>query len=238
MSVSITTRPSKGVRSRRNRAARKRGNVTTSASAVGSSSHPIYIRSAEPFLGGQAIDSMEFPSKDKFSSKVYNIIQSSETVGNFTTSSTVTTFPVFNFKFSDLDQQASLAAVFDQYRLMMVEYSAFPIGVNFENSQGLLTSVVDYDDSVALTSVPSALDYVNALTVPVGTVVKRTFTPHAAVAMYAGAFSSFGNVTRPWIDCSYPAVQHYGMKFAVGVTTVAVTYQAVARYWFQFRNIR
>lgn len=218
---------------------RRRNRNKKVSSNSGTSEHPLYVRSAEPYFGGQAIDALEFPSRDRFSSAVFNVVQSTEITAAFTTSATLPTYFATSFTFSALDQVASFQSLFDQYRLMMVEITMLPRGINAGNSQGLVTSVVDYDDAVALTTVAQALDYTNALTVPIGAPIKRTFVPHAANALYAaGVFASFGNVARPWIDAQSPAVIHYGLKLAATVSSAVIVYDSVTRYWFQLRNIR
>jgi hypothetical protein len=186
----------------------------------------------------QVTDQLQFPLRDAWAKKVYNIIQSYEILGVATTSTVAATFSANSFAVSSLDQINSLTAVFDQYRVAMVEITYIPVELNYGLSSGLFTSVIDYDDSAALTTVPQALDYSNSITVGGGAVLRRTFVPHMAMAAYSGAFTSFANEGPKWIDAASTGVQHFGVKTAATITTQVVTYNALVRLWTQWRNVR
>jgi hypothetical protein len=140
------------------------------------------------------------------------------------------------FTLSALDQSSSLTTVFDQYRIVMIESTFYPQSAAPPN--GLVTSVIDYDDASTLASVGQALDYSNAMTVIGSVGFTRTFRPHCAVAAYSGAFTSFANEESPWIDCASASVQHYGIKLASTPTSSVIVYNAINRLWLQFRNVR
>lgn len=185
-----------------------------------------------------------FPLGATLSNKPYNICQAYESTGVITSSTIAATFAQLSFTLSALDQSSSLTALFDQYRIVRVEAKFYPdiyqatSGVNIPLSVGLITSVIDYDDDAALTTVGQALDYQNELTVECGCPFTRTLAPHVADALYSGAFTSFGNKPAPWIDAASPGVIHYGLKLACTQTVVAVRYSAVIRMHVQFRNVR
>jgi len=112
------------------------------------------------------------------------------------------------------------------------------VAASATTNPGILVTVVDNDDSNNLTSFAQAEDYENAI---VGTGIQcqtRTQVPHAAVAAYSGAFSSFANVASPWIDCTSAGVVHYGIKTAWSTTDIVYTTDITNRYWFEFRNVR
>lgn len=143
-----------------------------------------------------------------------------------------------------VDQYAQLGVVFDQYKILCLEYWVSPrtsidaftaAGTNL----GRLAVVVDFDDATALPSFAAATDYATALVVSGGTCVYQKFVPHVAVAVYAGGvFTSFGNEVAPWIDAASPSVEHYGLKAASTVTSQVVTYDATIRYVIAYRNSR
>jgi hypothetical protein len=186
---------------------------------------------------------IDFPLAGSYSNQVYNITQSFETINVFTTSTTVPTSFNTSFNFGQLDQNASLATVFDQYRIRRIEAKFYPTafggtGVQLGVSAGLLTSVIDYDDAATVT-VAQANDYQNALIVPVGTAFARTFVPHVALAAYSGSvFTQFANAYDQWIDANSTGVPHYGIKVATSITDVAVQYSMVVKMWIQLKNVR
>ncbi len=208
-------------------------------SRLGTVQHPLITREIAPVLQGQMSLDPDFPNVNR-DNQVFNLVQSYEVLSAHTTSTTLSTFSAFQFNVASLDQVSALSSIFDQYRIKMVEFVLYP---SFTPSvtvtqDGLMTSVIDYDDAATLTTVASALDYTNALTYPNGNIQRRCFVPHAAVAAYSGTFTSYQNVESPWIDFNSTTVQHYGLKVASTLTSVTCVYNALVRMWVQCRNVR
>jgi len=173
--------------------------------------------------------------------KEYRILDTYEVLAYLTASNAVATFVATYFTGSSLGQFSSLAAVFDQYKIEMIEVWLTPrmsaangIALNF----GQLHSVIDYDDATALTTIASALDYENCVFSSGDAGHYRRFVPHVAYATYSGAFNSYGNVAAPWIDAASSTVQHYGLKTAWTVCDSAYIYDAQFRLHMVWRNAR
>jgi hypothetical protein len=169
-----------------------------------------------------------------------SIQQSFIVPGFITTSTSIPVYATRQFQFSDIDQYAALAAVFDQYMINSIE-----LYLTVENSNsnisntGKLSTVLDYDDGTALASVGQALDYSNCLTSSHQSNQYRRFVPHLAVAAYSGsAFSQFKNEIGGWIDTSSPNVLHYGLKCASTTTSVVMTMDLTVRYHISLRCVR
>lgn len=173
--------------------------------------------------------------------KPFRVVQSYEIINAVNSSATLATFTSFYFMISSLDQLASLANVFDQYKIERIEVWLTPhvsSNVASNDNPGLFHSVIDFDDAALLTTLPQALDYTNVL---VGSGLDghyRTWVPHVAVASYSGAFNSYTNVTAPWIDAVSANVQHYGLKTAWSTTGVIYSYDMVVRLHTVWRNVR
>jgi hypothetical protein len=182
-----------------------------------------------------------FPIGGQFSNQVYNIVQSYETT-SAATSTTNPTFNTFSFALSNLDDSSALGAVFDQYRIKMIEVTAYPGAsgsyVQTNNSGGVTHIVIDYDDASALTTVAAALDYQNCMVVPTGNAWKRTFVPHVALAAYSGAFTSFANFEPVWCDFASPSIAHFGLKIANTASLAVISYNLIVRMHIQCRNLR
>jgi len=173
--------------------------------------------------------------------KEYRILDTYEVLAYLTASNAVSTYVASYFTGSSLGQFTSLAAVFDQYKIEMIECWLTPrmtaangIALNF----GVLHSVIDYDDATALTSIASALDYENCVFSSGDAGHYRRFVPHVAYATYSGGFTSYGNVASPWIDAASSTVQHYGLKTAWTVCDSAYIYDAQFRLHMVWRNAR
>lgn len=168
----------------------------------------------------------------------YNICQEVDCGTVLNTSNTVPTFGSLSFTLSQLDQVSTFTALFDQYRINLIELWIKPaLGAN--NVFTDYTSVIDFDDDSNLGSYSAALDYTNAVTTYLSEGHYRVFQPHIAVAAYSGAFTSFANEPAPWIDAASTGVKHYGLKLAAKVAIVnASPINVTARLHISFRNVR
>jgi hypothetical protein len=181
--------------------------------------------------------------------------------------------PAIYFTLNDLPQVTTFTSLFDQYRIDQVEISFIPMAEITMTPQsvftaagtfnqpanpatqaaGLYGTVVDFDDAAALANISAYMEYSNWQPGQVASLKTHTrkFRPHVAYNVYgAGAFGAFGNQTTPWVDCSSPAVQHYGVKFyadkqfnsgAADGSTAQVypqTWRIIGKYWLSFRNVR
>jgi hypothetical protein len=181
-----------------------------------------------------------FPKAGSFDNQVYNMIDGFENLAVLTTSTVANTFVSITATFSSLNDYASYAAVFDQYRILALECMFYPSASNEATiaAIGHVHSVIDYDDNTSITPA-QALDYPNCVITGITDTFIRSFQPHCAIAAYAGGvFTSFANQTSPWIDCTSVGVVHYGMKVAVNPTSIAMTFDSVVRCHIQFRNPR
>jgi len=184
-----------------------------------------------------------FPNMSKTPSDnaVYKVVGTYEQINVIATSLTLQVFNSLFFSLNLLNGYTDLQAVFDQYRLDEVECWIIPRFTSEPTNTGnpgLLSTVVDYDDSTALSTVGQALDYANCLTSSGLNGHYRRFRPHIAMAAYSGAFSSYANREHVWLDSASAAVQHYGLKTANTTTDVIYHYDLIARLHFSFRNSR
>lgn len=193
---------------------------------------------------GERVYSLNKPAKfiiPKLDNTPYRTVQSLVFASPPISSSSGATYYAYNFQVGNLDQIASFTALFDQYRIRLVEVMFVPrVTVNNATSSnfGLFSSVVDYDDSNALTSVAQAYDYQNCLTSSGLDGHYRKFIPHIAEAAYAGSFTSYANKSAPWIDAASANVQHYGVKTAWTQTDAAYTMDMVVHLHIEWRNLR
>jgi hypothetical protein len=166
--------------------------------------------------------------------------QSYEALSAFSSSSSLNQFLSYTFSFGAIDQSASLANVFDQYRITEVEFWLMPriLGVLTTSYGGILSTVIDLDDSTVLTQPNQAGDYSSCVTTESSQGHYRRFVPHAAIAAYSGAFSSFANQPSPWCDTSSPSVVHYGIKATLTVHSTQVIYDINTRLHLEFRSVR
>jgi len=171
---------------------------------------------------------------------VFTVQQLVEVGTVMTTSTSVPTFGVYYFVLSSLPQQATVTALFDQYRVDKLEAWVTPISqLGNDGTNSRWSSVIDLDDETLLTTYNGALEYETCTTTQICDAHYRTWVPGVAIASYSGAFTSYANVIAPWIDCGSTSVRHYGLKFAAEVaSTAAHGITMLLRAHVSFRNVR
>jgi len=177
---------------------------------------------------------------------VFRTIKTASFPGYISQSSTLPVTNAFTLSASLFSDFTALAAVFDQYRIPIIEVTFNPQTTEgiptttFGPPKGLFRTVLDYDDGTALSSAGQADAYANAIETEVIKPQRRCYRPRIAVAGYAGAFNGFTNIAAPWIDAASSSIQHYGLKYYVdvGTTSNTVSYDVVCRVLFEFRASR
>jgi hypothetical protein len=123
----------------------------------------------------------------------------------------------YSIALSSFPTATLFAGFFDTYRIKQVKIMFNPISsVLTTGTTPPITTAIDYDDASASVNLS---DRDTAQTVPAGSYFERIFIPRAANALYAGTFTSFGQLESPWIDSANAGVLHYGLKYTQGVAT-------------------
>ena len=133
------------------------------------------------------------------------------------------------------DSYTDFTALFDQYRFDYVEAWIETSVPRVSGAVGDMASAVDVDDASVPTSYLQVADRPGAIDCAWAAGRYHKWKPHVAVAMYSGAFTSFGNEPAGWIDCGSPAVQHYGLKvglapFSGGATAFKLHVRAMVTF--------
>lgn len=206
----------------------------------GSSRNSIMNRDLEKSLTWNT-SSMSDPTYshiDRFDNRPYTIQQTQQYGTVLNTNTSIPSFFSKSFALSDLSQQTTLTAAFDQYRIDWIKIKVVPQTLTI-GSYGLANwySVLDYDDANTASLVSQLLQYQNCITTSTTTAHFRHLTPHIAVAAYSGAFTSFKNEVADWIDSSSPSVQHYGLKIGVDAVGTNFGFAMYATFQVSFRNV-
>lgn len=142
--------------------------------------------------------------------------------GYLTASNTATVTAQYNFQFGNLDNVASLGALFDQYRFDAVTIHVVPTQNALQVADPTATNyqplyiVVDYDDNVALGSQSAARQYDSCIELSPGESCKRTICPRVDVAsVISGTPTSAVTLSAPWVDVAVTTLPHYGFKVLI-----------------------
>jgi len=178
----------------------------------------------------------------RFSSRqMYNVELSY--FNTITSSTTAAVSAGLTFQLSNMASSAGYTTVFDRYRLLQVNIKFIPTQTTATSGApgtgGILYTVIDYDDANTPTNLTTMLSYGTLKICPPGQIEERTLTPRMAAAAYAGAFTSYANLSsKTWIDCNSPSVQYFGIKYYLTPTPTIQTITYVETLNFQFLSQR
>jgi hypothetical protein len=185
-------------------------------------------------VGAESIPALRVPK-----GQVYTVKKTVDLGVLLTTATASPTAGEVNFTLSSLAEASSYEAIFDQYKIDMAELWIIPeapTGGTAQNYQ--YASVLDYDDSNALSTLQVALNYDNAVVASLLTGMYRRLKPRIALAAYSGSFSSYANLRDQWLDCASPGVQHYGVKIVAEPGYNGLLVRGIARLTISFRASR
>lgn len=149
-------------------------------------------------------------------------------------------FGALNFQINNTDSFTYFSGVFDEYRIDMLEIQIQPVGLTeifSPTNYGQYITVVDIDDASNPTSLNALYDYNSAICTNATQMHYHRWKPTYAVSAYQGAFTAYA-VGTGFIDCAYGGVQHYGIKYGLGLSPGgAVTYEYSVRYHITYRAL-
>lgn len=194
-----------------------------------------------------------FPSSLSSLNKVYDLVQYVDqsvltTAGPFVSNAAGATISI-GISFNMLGQSTNLIAIFDQFRIAMIEMTFLPRTNVVDNAAaavtpgnaGVIYSTVDNDDVAAFTA--AAAQQRNTTIVNPGyQKFSHTFVPHVLSSSYnvsSGIQASSLNLVAPWLNTSTPSTGHFGVKAVwTAATTGYYSYDIITRLHVQFRNIQ
>jgi hypothetical protein len=134
-----------------------------------------------------------------------------------------TVAPVFATGYLTLDafpNYTDFTSLFDSYRILQAKVTFVPLAKG--NAVGLpFYTVIDYDDAATPSSTGEMFQYDTLQISSTNDLTERVFYPRVADAQYTGStFTGYGRgEVGKWIDSASPNVQHYGIKYALPVST-------------------
>jgi len=179
--------------------------------------------------------------------KVYDFVQTIDqgsltTAGPWVSSVAGAMTYATGFSMSQLAQSATFIALFDQYRIAMVEVVLSPranvntaIPATAAPNPGLIYAYVDVDDANAPGTVAVAQQRQNVICESAYKPIHLCFVPH--VSGVVGGPTSTLNLVAPWLDTSSAVTLHYGVKAAFTQSTLVNSYDLLIRVHMQFRNV-
>ena len=186
------------------------------------------------FSGFECMPSMGKPQVNP--NQIYHFSCSQQRAA-FLVSGAAEVFADAQFTLADWNGASSFQGAFDQYRIVGVEVWLVPrVNVNSSstNDTGIITSVIDYDDS-GTTTQAQMTEYTTYM---VGSGMMghyRSFVPACVVTVD----NQEANVEQNrWIDCTFGAVVHRGVKFAISATTTVQDNDLYIRMHIEFRCVR
>lgn len=157
----------------------------------------------------------------------------------FTTSMAVPTNGAESYTLSTHFPDAStFTSLFDEYRVDSIEVWLEPAMVMSASVGSTpFVSAIDLDDANTPANFADVSGRQGAVEGVTGTGHYHKWKPNVSTALYAGAFTSYGNITSTWVDCASPSVQHFGLKYATNSADgVTRPYYRTVRMLVSFRG--
>jgi len=166
-------------------------------------------------------------------------VTNSVVLNALTGSTTLEVDATYSFSLNSISNGADFAAVFDQWRIKFVTMQFIPVDTKISSGTNApLWTVIDYDDSNSAT-IATLQQYDTKKICPCGEAFERNLEPRCALALYSGAFTSFGLAPKKtWVDAASPGVLWYGVKAGIPISANPPQWQVVADITYQFRNTR
>jgi len=145
----------------------------------------------------------------------------------------------FSFSLSDLSSYTEWTALYDSYRIDKVDVRIMP---GYRTSMPgafvdvTLVTVVDFDDSSALTSLADYFEYSTARFCDPIIPNEFSIIPRFCVQSLTG-----GRITAPlgaWIDAANAIEPYYGLKIFASGTTASALWTVQLNYHLSFRSTR
>lgn len=178
----------------------------------------------------------------------------SAVVGSLLRQSTATdVFASFAFALADIANNASLGALYDQYRIDRVQFrlrsrnpALFMMNQASPNySASPMLIVVDRDDNTAPTMLSELKQYDNCQVISACDSIDIIIEPSVTRSVFAGGvFSGYEVVTDPdvWLDLANTGIPHYGIKVGIPAlvtsTTSKMDWDIEAWYTISFLSTR
>lgn len=159
------------------------------------------------------------------------------------------TFATLNFRLNQLPNFSEFTSLYDQYKINGVKFELIPrYDTNTQvGSAGIATpahyssqnwTAIDYDDTVTPTSMADILQYQNVKRTGSSRIMTRFIKPKFADTIFASGVISGYRPQKGFIDCTYPNVEHYGVKFGFSSNPLALTYGLRMTFYIALKNVR
>jgi hypothetical protein len=157
------------------------------------------------------------------------------------------------FMLTSLPDYTEFTALFDQYRIKKVEVTFIfdrasadanaSVGGSFFPN---LITVQDHDDNTPLTNIQDYEQYTTFKVRRMDKPIKITTYPKVATAVWNGAFAGYSELSKAtqFLDCNYPSIEAYGLKWMVngnleGVSTTNLGYLTTYyKYFLECKDTR
>lgn len=134
------------------------------------------------------------------------------------------------FTLNAVNGYTEFTGLFDSYRIAFVEVIFTPrfnfgaVNAVGNNLYPKLYTVIDLDDASAPASIAVLLEYGTCRKTNYDQAITRRIKPFATKAVYNGStpFSGY-SMANDWMDCDYPDIRYYGLKYAIEAGQVGQT---------------
>lgn len=152
------------------------------------------------------------------------------------------------FGLSDVPNNSEFTALFDQFKIVGIKYrwvvKRNPEDANTATYKGLYPRVCwvhDHDSAQASATLVELQQYSRMSEFYFGDSKMNTrwqyLKPAVANSVYNGVYNGYSALWRRWLDCGYPAVPHYGIRYYYDALYAGISIELECKYILQFKTI-
>lgn len=176
---------------------------------------------------------------------VHNFVRTKQLTG-ITLSTVSDTVGTLTFNLSQLDNYTEFTNLFQRFRICAVKLKIIPYYTgNDANPTGTIYvmpnihSVVDYDDSGTPANLAELLQYSNHKMTRGGKIHGRYIKPAVQTATYETALTSaYSPKWKVWLSTDDFATPHYGFKYFIDQSSVALVYRVFVKFYIQCKDLK
>ena len=189
-----------------------------------------------------SIDKYQFPRADIFDDEVFNCFDTCEFQNTFSAGTGTNSFLAVAVSGASFNNFSDMSQAFDTYRIKGMEVWLYPNATaSFSGQGGMLSTVIDVNDSITPGTIGQLLGYSNVVTTPTTSIQHRTFKPRTEggiSAVSTGTITAGTTLEDQWLDTSNGTAAQFGLKIGSTPPSVAISYNMVVRAHFQYKNVR
>lgn len=152
------------------------------------------------------------------------------------------------FSLTDVINSGEFTGLFDQYKIAGIKYrwvlKRNPDQANTVTYKGMYPRLVwvhDHDSAQTTATLSDLQQYNRMSEFYFGDNKMSTkwnyLKPAVANSVYNGVYNGYSAMWKKWLDCGYPAVPYYGIRYYYDALFAGITVELECKYYLAFKSV-